>query len=595
MNMKNRNIAYLMSAILSLALLSACHHQSVVTVSAPNDTTTILKVEGADRYLIVPVEDNAAPLTMLLEVGGKRVPLASVRLARTRADYYVPVKLPDGANTVVVLHAPKNAFFLSHLEMDDHFEQTAESRLRPVYHYAPAFGWMGRPAAVVRDDNGAYHLFYECNPQGCKAENYHWGQALSEDLIHWNEQEPAFGGDSIGEALGGSIVVDKRNVFGVGENAWIALYTATHGEGIARRQEQCVAYSTDEGKTFTKFRTNPVLRTYDDNPDFRHPNVVRYRRGSIWDVVLACKEELRIYSSTELGTWNLESCFGNDWAPQPISYESGQLFEKTMANGRSVWLLLCTQKADNHPETSISKCFVGKFDGKNFIPDDTKGFVLDGGFDYSGAMAFDNGDNRCLLFANLENSGYRIPSFPFNGVAALPRELSVSQVQGKWQVSVAPARELEGLRQETKGQGPFEVNGTKDLKQILAQNEGAFELTMQVAQKDARRLAIIICNEKGEQTELALTREGEWQLNRTKGGRFPDGMTQSAMAAEKLSVHRLQIFVDRTSVEAFLDGHTVMSDLIFPSQPFTSLRFQTEGGKAEVSNLKVYRLDAKKK
>ena len=601
LNMKNKNIFSLLpTMVLVVLLLAACHRKSVVTVSALNDTTTIIKVKGPDRYLIVPVEESVAALQVLIQKGTKRAPLASVRLARAKVDYYVPVRLPDGINTVVVLHAPKGAFFLKNIRMDDRFEQTSKDRLRPVYHYSPAFGWMGRPAAAVRGDDGIYHVFYECNPHGCKAENYHWGQVISKDLVNWTEQETAFGGDSIGEALGGSIVLDKRNVFGVGANAWIAMYTATRGEGAARRQEQCLEYSTDEGKTFTRFQTNPVLRTYDDNPDFRHPNVVRYKRASIWNVVLACKEKMRIYSSAELGTWNLESYLGEGWGVQPSSYESGQLFEVKAPGGKTKWVLLCSKNSNLAQKGSFGECFIGDFDGKNFTPDDTKGCVLDGGFDYTGAMAFENEDNRCLVAGWLNNEAYsdRLPSFPFRGEAALPRELSLIEEQGKLKVVFSPAKELEGLRQEEKMFGTFEVNGPKDFKQILEKNEGAFELMMQVADMTAKRFAVIIYNEKGEQVEISLKKDAlgnHLQLNRLKSGILSNDMVESDVFIPNTASHQLRIFVDRTSVEVFLDnGRAVMSDLVFPSQAYSAVKFLSEGGKTTVSNLKAYRLSTKK-
>lgn len=600
LNMKNKNIFSLLATMVLVVFLAACHRKSVVTVSALNDTTTIIKVKGPDRYLIVPVEESAAALQVLIQKGTKRAPLALVRLALTKADYYVPVRLPDGVNTVVVLHAPKGAFFLKNIRIDNRFEQTSNDQLRSVYHYSPAFGWMGRPAAAVRGDDGIYHVFYECNPHGCKAENYHWGQVTSKDLVNWTEQETAFGGDSIGEALGGSIVLDKRNVFGVGANAWIAMYTATRAEGAARRQEQCLEYSTDEGKTFTRFQTNPVLRTYDDNPDFRHPNVVRYKRASIWNVVLACKEKMRIYSSAELGTWNLESYLGEGWGIRPASYESGQLFEVKAPGNKTKWLLICSKNSYVAKKGSFSECFIGDFDGKNFIPDDTKGCVLDGGFDYTGAMAFENEDSRCLVAGWLNNVAYsdRLPSFPFRGEAALPRELSLVEEQGKLSVVFSPAKELEGLRQEEKTLGTFDVNGPKDLKQILEKNKGAFELTMQVADLNVKRFAVIIYNEKGEQVEISLKNDAlgnHLQLNRLKSGILPNDMAESDLLISKTASHQLRIFVDRTSVEVFLDnGRAVMSDLVFPSQPYSAVKFSSEGGKTVVSNLKVYRLGTKK-
>lgn len=592
---KRKSPFYVIIAIILVACISSCHKKTTVTVSRPDDTTTLLTVAGSDRYLIVPIEEQAAPVELLIQEGTKRVPYASVRLARTRADYYVPVCLPAGVSEVALLHAPDKAFFLSNVSMADHFEQNAESKYRPVYHYAPSFGWMGRPAAAVKADDGSYHVFYECNPHGSKAENFHWGHTVSKDLIHWTEQATAFGGDSIGEALGGSIVVDKRNVFGSGEGAWIAVYTATRGTGTARRQEQCLQVSADAGKSFSRFATNPVLRTYDDNPDFCHPGIVRYHKGSIWDMVVACKEQLRIYSSENLGAWNLESYMGKGWGVQPASYESAQLVELKTPDGRSKWVLLCSKIRDDVSGGSFSECFIGDFDGKTFMPDDTQGQILDGGNDYTGAMAFGNIGERCLVAGWLDNAACsdRLPSFPFRGVAALPRELTLYQEQGKWKVSLCPAKEMTVLRTEEKVLGTFSLSrNKKDFGTLYENNDGAFELTMTLTSEGAGRCGLRLYNEKGEAVEVSLRDNGKglMAVDCSKCGGVQGASCSSETSFASSKTHQLRIFADRTSVEVFLDeGKAELSNQVFPSSPLCALSFFAEGRMA-VNNLKSYRL-----
>lgn len=56
----------------------------------------------------------------------------------------------------------------------------------------------------------------------------------------------------------GSAVIDYDNTSGFGKNgipAMVAIYTADNPE----KQVQCIAYSLDKGRTWTKYKGNPVI------------------------------------------------------------------------------------------------------------------------------------------------------------------------------------------------------------------------------------------------------------------------------------------------------------------------------------------------
>lgn len=55
--------------------------------------------------------------------------------------------------------------------------------------------------------------------------------------------------------------------------------------------------------------------------------------------------------------------------------------------------------------------------------------------------------------------------------------------------------------------------------------------------------------------------------------------------------YHVDIFVDKCSVELFVDGGRIaMTNLVFPTKPYDSVRFYTEGGKAEYANVKVHKI-----
>lgn len=74
-----------------------------------------------------------------------------------------------------------------------------------------------------------------------------WGHAVSKDLIQWEELPVAIAEGDDGAIFSGSAV-------SIGDEI-VAFYTR-HTE---TNQSQCIARSSDNGRTFVKFENNPVL------------------------------------------------------------------------------------------------------------------------------------------------------------------------------------------------------------------------------------------------------------------------------------------------------------------------------------------------
>jgi len=150
---------------------------------------------------------------------------------------------------------------------------------RPQIHFSPEAHWMNDPNGLVYND-GLYHLFFQYYPDSTVWGPMHWGHATSIDLIHWEQQPIALYPDSLGYIFSGSAVVDKNNTSGFGTNGKapiVAIYTShnVQAERSGRKdaQRQCIAYSLDNGKTWTNYAGNPVIK----NPgtiDFRDPKVI---------------------------------------------------------------------------------------------------------------------------------------------------------------------------------------------------------------------------------------------------------------------------------------------------------------------------------
>ena len=193
----------------------------------------------------------------------------------------------------------------------------------------------------------------------------HWGHAVSTDLAHWKELAPAIARDTLGQIFSGSSVVDKNNTAGYGNGAIIALYTSASDKN---GQIQCMAYSTDNGRTFTKYEGNPVLRPFDGLKDFRDPKVFWYAPANSWYMIVSADKEMRFYKSPDLKKWTYVSGFGRGYGMQPCQYECPD-FVQLPVNGdknNMKFVMLMNVNPGCLFGGSATEYFVGDFDGTTF-------------------------------------------------------------------------------------------------------------------------------------------------------------------------------------------------------------------------------------
>ena len=244
----------------------------------------------------------------------------------------------------------------------------ANEPFRPAFHYTPEKNWMNDPNGMVYLD-GEYHLFYQYNPEGDKWGHMSWGHAISTDLVHWREMPLALA-EADGEMIfSGSAVVDWKNTSGFGRDGQpplVAIYTG-HREG---NQSQCLAYSTDKGRTWTKYSGNPVLDLHES--DFRDPKVFWHAPTKRWimAVALSLQRKILFFSSPDLKSWTKLSEFGPAGATTGI-WECPDLFPLPIegAPGKQRWALLVNVGSGAPAGGSGCQYFTGSFDGKRFIAD----------------------------------------------------------------------------------------------------------------------------------------------------------------------------------------------------------------------------------
>ena len=596
--------------------------------------TAIVSIESPTRYLLLPIQEEKQQAQVLLDTGHDTDTWMDVRLARNGVDYYVPFALGEGNTaTVKILGLAKDALALNLLKLSDTFNTANTDYYRPSYHFTPAYGWMNDPNGMVYKD-GEYHLYYQYNPYGSKWGNMHWGHAVSRDLIHWQHLDPAIARDTLGHIFSGSSVVDIHNTAGYGKNAIIALYTSASDKN---GQIQCMAYSTDNGRTFTKYESNPVLTPFDGLRDFRDPKVFWYEKGKCWYMIVSADKETRFYKSKNLKKWEYVSAFGNGMGQQPCQYECPDFFQLPV-NGdpnNMKWVMIMNINPGCLFGGSATEYFVGDFDGKKFTCADAhEAKWMDYGKDHYATVTFSNTGNRVLAMTWMSNWQYAdLTPFKQNrGANGLPRELKLFELDNKYYIQEGVAPEVKALRKETKELGNLTIEKEKDLAGIASGMNGAFEIEADVT-ADANGIAgVEIYNNKQERTlvyidmknrrivtdrtESGLTDFGKysephhiekkWDKQRKEQSLLPARMVNAinyknnfALATwaplnlcgkDKKTFH-VDIFVDKSSIELFVDGGRIaMTNLVFPIAPYENVKFYSQTGKSEFQNVKVHKL-----
>lgn len=286
---------YGLLSLLALCLASSCTSSDKIAYKVDwlSDNTAIISIDKPTKYILLPIEEKANETKVcLLDEETGEVDM-DIRLARNKVDYCVPFELPQDKNvTLRISNIDKECVTWKEIALSDTFNTDNVEPFRPVYHFTPSFGWMNDPNGMVYKD-GVYHLFYQYNPYGSMWGNMHWGHTVSRDLVNWEQQPVALERDTMGHIFSGSSVVDKNNTAGFGEGAIVAFYTSASDKN---GQIQCLAYSTDYGRSFTKYQNNPILTPFDGLRDFRDPKVFWYDPQKKWVMIVSADKEMRFYS-----------------------------------------------------------------------------------------------------------------------------------------------------------------------------------------------------------------------------------------------------------------------------------------------------------
>ena len=554
------------------AFMLALGTQAQVAKKILGERHAMIKLEQGKKYLLLPVEEKEEHAHIRVVRNNQLVKTINCRLAVNNVDYFVPYEIGEGELFDITFNgnmrstgAINDFTCWKRMTYSDTFDTKNVEKHRPLYHHTPQYGWMNDPNGMFYKD-GVWHLCYQYNPYGSQWENLSWGHSTSTDLINWKAEPTALEPDALGMMFSGCCVVDKNNTAGFGKDAIVALYTTA-----GARQTQSLAYSTDGGKTFTKYADNPIITS--NVPDFRDPHVFWNEEAGFWNMILAAGQQMSIYSSKDLKEWKHESDFGAEYGNHGGVWECPDLMKMNVkGTNKDKWMLICNINPGGPSGGSATQYFIGQFDGHKFTcedePSETK--WMDYGKDHYATITFDNApEGRHVGIAWMSNWQYanQVPTKQYRSANSIVRDFGLFEYKGETYCSITPAKEMLAAR------------GAR-----VSQPTEACEIVVTV-KGDAQ---IILRNAKGERVVMTYDDEEEtFDMDRRRSGNisFSDAFPVATSSPTYGKVRQLRIFVDRCSVEAFDgDGKMCMTNLVFPSTPYDKIIVK---GKAKAAIYKI--------
>ena len=557
-----------------LKTLALCMLSSATLANAQtflSDTQAMKRIQTTNKYVLLPVEESENLAHIRVIKDNNVVKEFNCKLAVNKVDYSVPLDVSEFGGDVLLdiqfTGEKKNTGSIQYftcwkeLKETNSFDTSNREKYRPLYHHTPPYGWMNDPNGIFYKD-GVWHLYFQYNPFGSQWENMNWGHSTSRDLIHWTYEGVPIQPDALGVIYSGCCVVDKDNVAGFGKNAVIAFYTSA-----GTSQTQSIAYSLDNGKTFTKYAGNPIVTS--NVPDFRDPKVFWNEDTQLWNLILAAGQQMSIYSSKNLKDWTFESHFGEGYGNHDGVWECPDLIK--MGNK---WVLLCNINPGGPYGGSATQYFVGHFDGHKFTCESAPTITkwLDYGKDQYATVTFNNTPNgRIVAIPWMSNWQYgnHVPTLQFRSANGLPRELGLFSYQGESYISVKPSPEV------------FKAFSNKTSTKL--QPASYIEVT-----NIKGNASITLKNNQNEEVVMVYdAKKGTFSMDRNQSGvsDFSSEFKTVTTSPTYGTISGLQIFVDKSSVEVFdVDGKMAMTNIVFPTSPYTDV--VAKGCKVKIHALK---------
>jgi len=534
------------------------------------------KIKIDKPVLNFPVKEGNVRHFVQLFVDNKPVRGMDVALATDKIDYWVFTDVSPWLGKEMTIRTRQyygNPDVLDKITVADEIidsDDLYHEPLRSQFHFSSKRGFVGDANGLVYYD-GEYHLFYQHNPFGWDHSrndyNKSWGHAVSTDLVHWIELPDAIYPDSLGPIYSGSAVVDELNTTGfqIGtEKPIIAMFTSAGGRNPwseGKLFTQSIAYSNDRGRTFKKFKGNPVL----ENLEYinRDPRIFWYEPDKRWVLVLHFNERaMAFFTSKDLKSWEYKSQLEVERL-----VDCPELFSLPVDGDRTNqrWVLY----------GGSGYYYIGKFDGKEYKPE-TGEIKYNYGNCFYASQTFSNipaDDGRRIQIAW---GTIPTPGMPFNHIMLFPVELTLRSTNEGLRLFANPVKEIKNLYSEK-----YEWTDVKILpgQNILSNIKGElFDIEAEFVCEGSREFGFVI--------------NGIPIVYNVQKNLLTGGENKAPLTPESGKI-RMCILVDRVSIELYAnDGRIYMPIRAYSNKNNKGLKVFSKDGPVLISKLKIFKLES---
>ncbi|MCF7849920.1 MAG: glycoside hydrolase family 32 protein, partial [Kiritimatiellales bacterium] len=510
------------------------------------------------KYIIIPIDNDGSHKELSLKLNGKDVRFLTGGFAESedRVNWWAFIDLSEYKGQELELfvnNTSDHAFGL--ITQSDRVpgeDRWGTEPKRPQFHFSQKVGWNNDPNGMVYY-KGWWHMYFQHNPVGLPWGNMTWGHAVSKDLVHWKQMPDALHHQRGDAMFSGGGAVDWKNTGGwkKGVNdVIIATWTST-GRG------ECIAYSHDQGRTFSEYEGNPVIRHGGRDPkpfwyDYVHGdkplNETAKKLGGHWVIAVFDTKggnNIAFYTSTDLKKWTEQSHLQG-------YYECAEVFQLPVDGDKkdTRWVVFAAD----------ARYAIGHFDGTAFTPETAKKFQLHWGPYYASQCFSDAPDGRVVQvgWARLD-----MGNTCFNQTFSFPTELTLRRTEKGVRMFGEPVKEIKN------------IHGKKHTKKNITLTDGhGAEVKPRGALFDIRATF-----EPGTAKSLGLLVDGEELfafdcVSGTFNGKkllLDDG---------KLSV---QILIDRPMKETFVNnGEMILTSGYNNDLDIESVNAIAKGGEAKL-------------
>lgn len=389
------------------------------------------------KYLNFPIQTSVDRQRVTFFVNGDALTYYDIKIANNETTYWTFMDVSAYKGKKMKLEFSQDVKGIEQIFQADTVVGESEmykEEFRPQIHYTTRRGWTNDPNGMVYYD-GEYHMFYQHNPFETGWGNMTWNHAVSKDLLHWEELKLALLPDKLGTMFSGSAVIDYNNTAGFNKGdtpAMLAMYTADlRKDGQELGQQQCIAYSLDKGRTFTKYEGNPVLPMVErfGSKHARDPKTFWYEPGKHWVMIMHEGIAMTIYNSKDFKNWQITDTLTAGY------WECPELFELPVDGDKD------NEKWVVYGVNGIYQ--IGNFDGKKFTPETEMLRYNCKPWSMTAAQTYNDEPKGRRVSIGWGHASF--PGMAFTETFTFPMEMHLKTTPNGVRLHVLPVEELEQL------------------------------------------------------------------------------------------------------------------------------------------------------